>query len=195
MLGGASVHSVFAGPQFFEFFAGASDLESLGGDGETEFLTDFILELRNLLAFELDNFFAVLADDMAVVGVLGVVWIVELVILAEVHFPHQSTFGEQGKGAIDGGSGNGLVAFPGPFQQLFRSEMFVCAEDRVHDGLPLGGGAQPLSSQKLHEFLLCGLFVQRRHIQEYISAREQVNGSVDWIREESPEFFDWHSVQ
>src|ERR1041385_619611 len=81
---------LFAGAAAFEFLAGGRDLQALGFHGEPELMRDFVLDLRDLVALELDDLLAVLADDMAVVRVLGVVGIVKLVVLAEIHFADES---------------------------------------------------------------------------------------------------------
>src|SRR6059058_470949 len=53
-------------------------------------------ESRDFVALELDDFIAILANDVAVVGMIGVIGVVELVVFAEIHFANQTAFGEQG---------------------------------------------------------------------------------------------------
>lgn len=69
-------------------------------------MADFVLEFLNFFTVELNNFFAVLADDVVMVWVMGIIRIIEFVILAEIHFSHQSTFRKQRKRAINRRAGN-----------------------------------------------------------------------------------------
>jgi len=48
----------------------------------------------NIVLMEERNPIAILTDDMMVIGMFSVIWIVILVILAEVHFMHQTTLGQ-----------------------------------------------------------------------------------------------------
>jgi hypothetical protein len=67
----------------------------VGCDLETEPAADVVLQLLDLRALELDYLAAVLADDMAVTGVLGIVRIIELVVSPEVHLPDQAALRQQ----------------------------------------------------------------------------------------------------
>src|ERR1051325_2578476 len=96
----------FASAAALEFFASASDLESLGFDHKTEFVADLILDGRNLLAFEFYDLVAVLADDVVMIGMIRIVGIVKLVVLPKVHFAHQSALRQQRQGAVDGSAGD-----------------------------------------------------------------------------------------
>jgi hypothetical protein len=55
---------------------------------------DLVLDFFNLIAVELNDFIAVLADDVIVVRMFGVIGVVELVIFAEIHFAEQSALGQ-----------------------------------------------------------------------------------------------------
>lgn len=133
-------------------------MEALGLDGEAELVADFAFQLVDLVALELDDFFAVVADDMTVVGMLGVVGVVELIILAEIHFADEAAFSQQGQGAIDGGAGDGFVFLTRPFEQLFRGEMLFRAEHRVHNGLALRSDAQVFVGEEVQKLLFRGAF-------------------------------------
>jgi len=73
---------------------------------ETEAVRNFVLNFFDLIAVELNDFVAVLADDVIVIWVFGVIRVVELVVFAEVHFAEQAALGEKRQGAIDGCAGN-----------------------------------------------------------------------------------------
>src|SRR5919108_2648341 len=90
---GSSGILVFAGAEFLQFLTPAGDLEALSLQLEAELVADLVFEFLNLLAVELDNFVAVLADDVAVIGMIGVVGVVKFVVLAEVHLAHQPALG------------------------------------------------------------------------------------------------------
>ena len=100
--------------ELFHLLATAGDLQSLRLHFKAEFVADLVFQLFNLVAVELDDFLAVLADDMAVMGMIGVIGIVEFVILAEIHFPYQPTFGQQRQGPIDRGARYRFIPLTGP---------------------------------------------------------------------------------
>lgn len=87
---------VFTSTHLLEFLAVAGNLQSLGGNGKAQLLTDLILDFGDLLALKLDNFLTVLTNDMVVVGMIRVVRIVEFVILTEIHLVNHSAFHQQG---------------------------------------------------------------------------------------------------
>ena len=126
-------------------------------------MADFVFELFDFVALELDDFFAILANDMAVIGMIGVIGIVKLVVLAKVHFAHQSALRQQRQRAIDRRAGNGFVPPPRPFQQLLGGKMFLRAEDAVDNGLPLRSESKIFLAQEFHEFLFRSLLLGRSH--------------------------------
>src|SRR5258706_13090417 len=97
---------LLARAQLFQLLAGGGYLQAVGFDRKTEPVADFILELFDLGALELDDLLAVLANDVVVVRMLGVVGIVELVVFAEIHFAHQPALRQQRQCSINGGAGN-----------------------------------------------------------------------------------------
>ncbi len=134
-----------------QLLAGGSDLEFLGADLEPQTRGDFVLELHDFVAFELDDPLAVLADDVAMIGVCCVIGIVELMILAKVHLAQQAALGEEREGAIDGGARDGGIDPTRPIEQLVRGEMLFGAENGVEDGLALARHAEILRSEELDE--------------------------------------------
>ena len=67
-------------------------------------MTDLVLEFFDFCTVEFHNFFAVLADDVVMVGMIRIVRIIKFVILAEIHFVNQTAFREERKGAVNGGA-------------------------------------------------------------------------------------------
>src|SRR4051812_26273934 len=96
---------------------------------------DLIFDLRDFCAVELDDLFTVLADNMVVVRMLGVVWVVELVFFAEIHFADKAAFGEERERPVNGGAGDRFITAARPFQKLFRGEMLASAENGLDDRL------------------------------------------------------------
>ena len=52
-------------------------------------------ELVNLVTLELHNLFTILANDVIMMRMFRVVWIVKLGILAKVHLPNQPALRQQ----------------------------------------------------------------------------------------------------
>ena len=150
---GARSGSLFlARPQFLQLFASARDLQALGFDGEPEPLADPIFDLFDLLALELDDLFAVLADNVAVVRMIGVVGIVKFIVFAKIHFAHKPALREQRQCPINCRARYRAITPAGPIQQLLCGEMLFCIENRVDDCLPLRGQPQTLAAQELDKF-------------------------------------------
>src|SRR6266850_5183173 len=98
-------------------------------DRESEAVRDLVLDFFDLIAVELDNLVAILADDVIVVRMLRVIGVVELVVFAEIHFTKQAALGQKWQGAIDRGAGNGFVTGAGPFEKLLGGEVLLGAEN------------------------------------------------------------------
>ena len=75
-------------------------------------MADLVFDGCDFLALEFNDLVAILADDVVVIWVLGVVRIVELVVLPKIHLPNQAAFRQQGQRTIDGCTGNGFILFP-----------------------------------------------------------------------------------
>ena len=144
----------FAGAELFQFLARTGNLQALSLDGKAQPMRNLAFELFDLIAFELNNSFAIVADDVVVIGMIGVIRVVEFIIFSEIHLTDQPAFGQERQGAVHRRPRNRPVTQPGPFQQLFRGEMFLRAENRVDDGLTLRRDAQILLRQEVHELLL-----------------------------------------
>jgi hypothetical protein len=152
-----SAASLFARAEFFQFFTACRDLQAVSFNRETKPLAYLIFELLDFLAFEFDDFLAILADNMIMMRMLGVVGVVELVVLAEIHLPHQTAFSQQRQGAIDRGTGNRAVAPAGPFQKLLSREMLAGAKRCFDNGLTLGREAQISGDEIVPESLFGAL--------------------------------------
>lgn len=58
-------------------------------DGKSEAMGNFVLNLFDFLAVELDDPVTILANDVIVVRMFGIIGIVELMVLAEIHLAQQ----------------------------------------------------------------------------------------------------------
>ena len=68
-------------------------METLRFHGETEFVGYFSFEFIDFLALEFNDSVTILADDVIVIRMIRIVWIVKLVVLPEIHFANQAAFG------------------------------------------------------------------------------------------------------
>ena len=123
----------------------------MGFDREPEPVADLVLEALDFLALELDDPFAILADYMIVVRMLGVIGVVKLMILAKIHFADQPALGQQRQRAIHRRARNRSIAPARPLQKLLGGEMLARAESGLDDRLALGSQAQVFLREKIHE--------------------------------------------
>ena len=79
--------------ELLEFFTCRRYLEAMTFHRETEAVRNFILDFFDFIAVELDDLIAVLADNMIMVWMLGVIGIVEFVVFAEIHLAQQAALG------------------------------------------------------------------------------------------------------
>ena len=92
-LGAFPTTFLFARAELFQLFAARGDLQAVRFDGEAEPMADFVFEPLDFFALKFHDLFAVLADDVVVMGMFGVVGIVELVGLPKIHFADQAALG------------------------------------------------------------------------------------------------------
>jgi hypothetical protein len=83
-----------ASAALFQLFAMGRNLQSMRLHGKAKTPADLVFDLLELLTFELYNFVAILADDVIVMWMFGVIRIVELMIFAEIHFANQAALGQ-----------------------------------------------------------------------------------------------------
>lgn len=113
-----------------------------------------------MLILELHDLAAVLADEVHVVRVLDVVWVVKFVVLAEVHLFEHTAFDQQWQGAIDGGSRDARLNLARHVQQLLRRVVLRGAECRPDDRIPRHGLAETFRGEEfVNAFAEGGLHV------------------------------------
>ncbi len=117
-------------------------------------MANLIFDLLDAIAVELHDFFAILTDEVIVLWAIGVVGIVKLVRLPEVHLVYEVALGQQRQRAVHRGAGDGSVPFSRPLEKLVGREMLLSVEYRVDDHAPLVGDAKILLLKKLDEFPL-----------------------------------------
>ena len=177
---------VLAGAKPFQLFASAGDPELEVFDGEAVLLGDLRFHGIEFVILEFDDFIAVAADDVIVIGMIGIIRVVYLVVFAEIHFVDEVALREQRQRAIDSGAGNGRVVFFGPFQKLLRSEMIIRAENGVDDGLSLGSQPEVLALQEPHESILGIPPIDNGHSPDYADSIAGVNAAMIALSDGSP---------
>ena len=101
-----------------------------------------------MLVFELDDFVAVNADEMVVVGVFVVIGVVDFLVATKVQFFEDATFNEELERAVDRGAGDGGVDIFGQEEEFFGGIMIGGAEGGDDDGVALGGFAKAFGENK-----------------------------------------------
>src|SRR2546423_8451300 len=99
----------------------------MGFHRKSEPATDLILESLYFVALKLDNLVTVLTDDVVMMGMAGVIGIVEFMVFAEIHFANQAALSEQGQSAIDGRARDRFIFLARPGKELVGGEMFFRA--------------------------------------------------------------------
>src|ERR1041385_1992504 len=89
---GGSGRLFLARPELLQLLTSRSNLQTMGLYRKPKPMADLVLKLFDLIALELDDLLAILANDVVVMRMLSVVGIVKFVVLAEIHFPNQSAF-------------------------------------------------------------------------------------------------------
>ena len=102
---------IFAGAEFLHLFAGGVDSQLLRFHFEAQFVRNLVFQLVELFALKLHHLVAIIANDVVVIRVIGVIRIVDFVILAEIHLVHQPALGEQRQRAIHRRAAHARVAF------------------------------------------------------------------------------------
>ena len=101
-----------------------------------------------MLVFELDDFIAVNADEMVVVGVFVIVGVVDFMVATKVQLFEDSTFDEELQSAVDRGAGDGGVDIFGQEEEFFGGVMIGGAEGGDDDGVALGGFSEAFCENK-----------------------------------------------
>ena len=100
------------------------------------------------MVFELDDFIAVNADEMVVVGVFVVVGVVDFLVATKVQFFKDAAFDEELERAVDRGAGDGGVDISGQEEEFFGGVMIGGTEGGDDDGVALGGFAEAFGEDK-----------------------------------------------
>jgi len=131
-----------------ELLATGFDAEGGRGWAEPHATDDAIFDDAEVVIGKLDDFSAVHADEMGVVGVVVEVGVVVFEIAAKVDFAKQSGVDEQADGSVDGGSRGGGVDGFRFGEQVLRGEVIVGGERGFEDDFALVGLAQIFALQK-----------------------------------------------
>lgn len=99
------MNEVGAGSAVAEAFAGGLDAEALADGAVAEAAGDAVVEEVEVAVLKFDNFAAINADEVVVVRVGGEVGVVGGLAVAQFDFVDEICFDEEGKGAVNGGTG------------------------------------------------------------------------------------------
>lgn len=105
------------------FGAGGSDLQMLRNEFESVFFGDGSPVPVHKRRIELDDFVAVVANDVSFERSRTAGTFVVFEIAPDVEFADDSAGNERGNGAVDGGARDGRIAFPRGEQKLFRGKV------------------------------------------------------------------------
>ncbi len=106
-----------------------------------------------MAVFEFDDFAAVDADEVVVIGVVNEVGVVGGLSVAEVNFVNEVGFGKEGEGSVDGGPGGFGAGGAKTVEELVGGEVFVGGKDDFEDFITLGSLAEAFFADELVESL------------------------------------------
>lgn len=125
--------------------------EFVVGRPKAVFPADPILQFREFVTDEFDNRAAFVANQVLVLGIAVVVFVMRA--RSEVEFAEQARLHENAKRTIDGRAADAEVLFLEAGDQFIRFEMLVLFEDVLDHAHPLAGPLEPLDLEKLSKFI------------------------------------------
>src|SRR6266516_1807340 len=131
--------------------ADAVELHPVAPHHEAEEATDAVLEALQLLARELDDLAATLADDVVVVLALALDRLEARLTVVEVALGSEPDLLEQLERAVDGGVADAWVHLLDRRVELLDGEVPRGAEEHARDVVPLGGRFETPLAQRLLE--------------------------------------------
>src|SRR2546425_5353551 len=150
-----AVHAVLgtgrAPPALPALGADAVELHAVAPHHEAEEATDAVLEALQLLARELDDLAAALADDVVVVLALALDRLEARLAVVEVALGSEPDLLEQLERAVDGGVADAGVHLLDRRVELLDGEVPRGAEEHARDVVPLGGRFETPLAQRLLE--------------------------------------------
>src|SRR5437879_2544878 len=139
-----------APPALAALGADAIELHAVAPHHEAEEATDAVLEALQLLARELDDLAAALADDVVVVLALPLDRLEARLAVVEVALGSEPDLFEQLERAVDGGVADAGVHLLDRRVELLDGEVPRGAEEHARDVVPLGGRFEtPLAQRPL----------------------------------------------
>jgi hypothetical protein len=131
------LNEIGAGAAVAEAFAGGFDAEALADGTVAEAAGDAVVEEVEVAVLEFDDFTAINADEVVVVGVGGEVGVVGGLAVAQFDFVDEICFDEEGKGSVNGGTGCLGPDGPEAIKKFIGREMFFRGEDDFENFIPL----------------------------------------------------------
>jgi len=120
-----------------------------------------------------EDFVAVPANDLGLKVFVLFIGGVVFVVFADVDFPENVAFNEDGEGAVNGGSGNGVINLPCQGEQFLGGVVVVVFVDGFKYGSALIGKAQVFLGEECLKCVEVLLYVGHRAI--WATDREYIN--------------------
>src|SRR5262245_4326883 len=139
------------GPPLAAFGADAVQLHAVAAHHEAEEAGDALLQLLELLAVELDDLAAALADDVVVVLLLRLGGLVARLAVVEMPLVRQATLLQQLERPVDGGVADARVHLLDGGVQLLDREVLSGPEEHLRDVVALRGRFEAPLAQRLLE--------------------------------------------
>lgn len=147
----------------FKLFAGSGYLEALADRGESQFSGYAIAVPLEKGGADLEDFLAIVADDLCLVRILLGIRHVIHSRRADIDFAYEITLHKDGERPVDGGAGDGAVNFASLVQQLLSSKMRTLLKYSLEDRHALAGHAKVVLYEEAFEFFSA---VVDRHMAE-----------------------------
>lgn len=148
-----------------KLLAGGFDTQGLFDGSEAETAGEAVVEDFEVVVFEFEDFTTINTNEVIVGGTVEEVGVVGCLAVTEVDLVEEVGFGEQGEGAVEGGSGGSGALFAKALEEFFRGEVFVGGKDELDDGIALGGLTKALGANEGVEFFANS---RRHHIDALI---------------------------
>ena len=90
-----------------------------------------------MAVLELHDFVTIQADKVVMIRSIDKIRIVELVVLAEIHFPQHAALHQERKRSVNRGARHGPIDLARHIEQTFGRKMLLGAKSGAHDCVPL----------------------------------------------------------
>ena len=131
-------------------------LEAVGDRSQSEIGRNRVSVPFHKRRTDFENSVAVQTDDLGLLGLVVVIGHVKFQVPANVDFPQEAALRHDGKGAVDGCSGDGFIDRSSAVEQILGGIVGVFAESGVKDRHPLSRDTQTAVGKEGLELLPTG---------------------------------------